>query len=559
MTRAQSIYVYVVLAAAAVTAAIGASELLGALIDQAWPGRVISGKPSGAVALGISLLAVAGPVWVFHWRLAAKKVAADPSERERGLRQACLAFLMTVSIAVAGFGAGGVIADLSGGRAPVSGDVIARLFVWGLVWAFHWREARKTWRAGHTGESWHRWYLYVAAAGTLIAGVIGLSHLLDGLLSAVYDAALPGEVLYTGAVWTRGLQGSLGAALTGLGLWALHWRTGAKGDRDSFLRDVYVTLAAIAAAITGIVAAGVILQALFRLPLGSLSEPVSARIGDLTGWAGLWLAASLPWLYYTPLLLWPGRAVEPSYARPSAAWAYRYAAMAAGMASLGAAAVFGIATLVGLTVPANDIVLRGPGEAREAVAAMLATAVLGAVVWGGLGLGLRRVPATPDRDQVERFYQFGITGAGLLAAVGGAATALYNFLNDALNSRLGSGTADTARWALAIALSGGVIAYLHARSIRGGIREAVAETLPARRKRVTLIAPAGSEVLRAALESALGREVEWRVDVSAGAGPAESPDVIGSIQLAVEKIEAAPGRNVLAVWTPSGLLVSSYD
>jgi hypothetical protein len=559
MSRAQSMYVYVVLAATAIIAAIGASVLLGALIDQVWPGRVISGNPSSAVAMGISLLAVAAPVWVFHWRLALKKVAADPSERERGLRQACLAFLMAVSITVAGFGAGGIISDLSGGRASVSGDVMARLFIWGLVWAFHWREARKTWRAGHMGRSWHRLYLYVAAAGTLVAGVIGLARLLDGLLSAAYDAALPGEVLYTGAVWTRGLQESLGAAVTGLGLWALHWRTGAKGDRGSTLRDVYVTLAAAAAVITGMAAAGVILQALFRMPIGSLGEPASARIGDLTGWAGLWLAASLPWLYYTPLLLWPGRAIEPSYASPWTGWAYRYAAMAAGMAALGAAAVFGIAILVGLTVPAEDVFLKGPGEVREAVAAMLAAAVLGAVVWGGMGLWLRRVPATPDRDQVERLYQFGITGAGLLAAVGGAATALYIFLNDALNSRLGGGTADTARWALAIAVSGGVTAYLHSRAIKGGVRGAIAETLPARRKRVVLIAPAGSEVLRAALERALGREVEWRVDVSAGAGPAESPDMIGSIQLAVERIEAAPGRNVLAVWTTAGLLVSSYD
>jgi hypothetical protein len=559
MSRAQSIYVYVVLAATAIIVAVGASELLGALIDQVWPGRVIIGTPSRAVALGLAMLLVAGPVWFFHWRTAARHTLRDPDERERAWRQAYLALVKAVAVIFIGISTGGIITDVSGGHASVSGDVIARLFTWGLVWAFHWRVVRKTWRAGHSGRSWHRSYLYVAAAGTLVAGVIGLAQFLGGLLGAVYDAALPGEVLYTGAVWTRGMQESLGAAVTGLGLWAVHWRGGAKGDRGSTLRDAYVTVAAVGATITGMAAAGVMLQALFRIPLGSLGEPASARIGDLTGWAGLWLAVSLPWLYYAPLLLRPGRAVEPSYARPWTGWAYRYAAMAAGMASLGAAAAFVIATLVGLTVAADDIVLKGKAEVREAIAAMLATAVLGVVVWGGMGLRLRRVAATPDRDQVERLYLFGITGAGLLAAVGGAATALYIFLNDALNTRLGSGTADTARWAIAIALSGGVIAYLHARSVRGGVRGAIAETLPARRKRVVLIAPAGSEALRAALESALGREVEWRVDVSAGVAPAGSPDVTGGIQLAVERIEAAPGRNILAVWAPSGLLVSSYD
>ncbi len=557
VSRAQRIYVYFVLAVTAIVGAIGASELLGAIADQLWPGRTVLGNASRGIALGISMLAVAGPVWVFHWRLASRHAAADPTELDRGFRQAYLALLLAVSLGVAGSGVGDAVTDLSGGRASLSGDLLARLAVWSLVWAFHWRQARRTWRPGHAGRSWHRWYLYAAAAGTLFVGVIGLSGLVDGLLSALYDAAFRGQVLHTGAVWTRGMQEGLGVAVTGLALWAFHWRVGARNDSESTLRDAYSVVAAVAASATGLVAAGVVLQSLIRLPFGDLGGPVADRLADLTGWVGLWLAVGLPFLYYAPLLVRPTRAVERSYARPWTAWACKYAALAAGVGALAAAAVVGISTAIGASVPSDDVILKGPGEAKNAVATILATALLGALVWGGMALRLRAAASTPERTQVRRFFLFGVTGAGLLAAVGGGATALYFFLNDALTSSLGAGTGDSARWAVAVALVGGSAAYLHSRAIGGGIREALSESLPARRRRVVLLAPAGSDALRALLEAALGREVEWRVDLSAPAWQGVLDE--GAVQAVAGSVEAAPGRNVTLMWTDSGLRMASSE
>ena len=574
MNRAQRIYVYVVLAATAVIAAIGASTLLGALADQAWPGRTLQGRPTSGIALGLSMLIVSVPVWLFHWRVASRKVAADPAESARGLRQAYLAFVKVVSVVFIGTSTGGIVRDVSGGHAnALSGDTLARLVVWGAVWAFHWRTARRTWQPGHEGRSFHRWYLYAVAAGSLAVGVVGLAMLLGGLLSAVYDAARSEEVLHTGEVWTRGMQESLGAALAGFILWGWHWRRGAAGDRDSTLRDFYAAAATTLSAATVVVSVIFILQTFVRIGLGSLNGAAADRIGDLAGWAGFAVAAGLAWLYHAPLLLWPKRALEPSLARPVSGWAYRYAALAIGLAAMSTGAVIAISLLGGLLIPAGDVLHESAGGVREGVAAAIASAVVGLAIWLPMWVGALRArsllagvqdagPAASeqvsDREQVERLYLFGVAGAGLLAAVGASATLLFIVINDLLNGDVGARTLDSGRWAAGVVMTGGAVAYLHFRAIRGGLREAVAEAMPAKRKRIVLIAPAGSGPAKNALQAAASQTIDWRVDLSGPPLDAWQPTP-QDIALTADRIKSAPGRTVQVIAGPAGAIVVSYD
>lgn len=574
MNRAQRIYVYVVLAATAVIAATGASTLLGALADQAWPGRTLQGRPTSDIARGLSMLIVSVPVWAFHWRVASRKVAADPAESGRGLRQAYLTFVKAVSVVFIGTSTGGIVTDVSGGHADsLSGDTLSRLVVWGAVWGFHWRTARETWMPGHEGRSFHRWYLYVVAAGALAVGVVGLALLLGALLSAVYDAARSEEVLHTGVVWTRGMQESLGAALAGFMLWGWHWRRGAAGDRDSTLRDFYTSAVTTVSAAAVVVAVIYILQTFIRIGLGSMNETAADRIGDLAGWAGAAAAAGLAWLYHAPFLIWPKRVLEPSLARPVSGWAYRYAAIAIGLATMSTGAVLAVSLLGGSLIPAGDVLHEGAGGMREGVAAAIASSATGLAIWLPMWMGALRArprqagtqdggPAAAepdlDREQVERLYLFGVAGAGLLAAVGASATLLFIVINDLLNGEAGAKTVDAGRWAAGVAMTGGAVAYLHFRAIRGGIREAVAEAMPAKRKRIVLIAPAGSEAARDALQAAAAQTVEWRVDLSGTGGDAWQPTQ-ADIALTVDRIKSTPGRTVQVIAGPAGTVVVSFD
>ncbi|GEM_PF-3179860 len=559
MNRAQRIYVYVVLAVTAVLTTVGVSQLAGTLIDEAWPGKVIQGGPGSNVALGIALLAVAGPVWLFHWRLADRKAAGSASELNHWLRQAYLALLSAISLGVAAFAVAGVLTALLGGRPEsIDGGQVSRTAFWGAVWAFHWRVARQTWQPGHAGRSLHRWYLYVASAAALAVFVIALARLFGDLLSAAYDSVYPSGVLHSSGVWTDGAQKALATAIVTAVTWAWHWRVGARADKGSTLRDVVVTAVAAGAGVIGMVAAGLVLHTLFRTSLGTVGETTASRLAGLTGPVGLWLAAAPVWLYYILLLLRPARALEPSYASSSATWAYRYFAMGAGLGALAATAVTGIALLAGVIVPSGDVVFEGPGAAREAVATVLATLVLGAAVWLPLVRSIRRAHDDQDRQNVGRLYLFAITGAGLLSAVGGAASLIYILLNDALNGRFGAATVDSARWAFGAALTGATVAALHARAIPGGVREAVSEAVPARRKRVMLIAPRGAGQFKTTLEQALGRSVEWRVDLT-GETDFGAIGVPPDAAVIAANIERLPGRAAVILWTPEGARLASHD
>ncbi|MSQ08134.1 MAG: hypothetical protein EXR44_02380 [Dehalococcoidia bacterium] len=573
MNRAQRIYIYVVLAATVVIAAAGASDLLGALVDQVWPGRTLQGRATSDVARGLSLLVVSIPVWLFHWRVAERKVAADSAESASGLRQAYLAFVKAVSVVFIGISTGGMVSNISGGHADsLRGDMFSHLAVWGAVWAFHWRTARRTWQPGHKGRSFHRWYLYVVAAGSLAAGVVGLAQLFGGLLSAGYDAARSEEVLYTGGVWTRGMQGSLGAATAGFILWGWHWRRGAAGDRDSMLRDFYTAAGTTVSTAAVVISVIFISQTFVRIGLGSFGETAADSIGDLTGWAGLAAAAGLVWLYHAPLLLWPKRAFEPSLARPVSGWAYRYAVLAMGLASMSTGAVLAISFMGGMLIPEDDVLNKGSDGMRGGVATVIATVGVGLALWVSMWVGIlreRRAASVPgggpaaveqasDREQVERLYLFGMAGGGLLATVGASATLLYMVTNDLLNGDIGSKTVDSGRWAAGVVMTGGVVAFLHFRAIGGGIREAVAGTMPAKRQHIILISQAGSEAAMTALQAAAGQTVEWREDLSGAAGGAWQPTP-EDIALTAGRVRSAPGRIVLVIAGPAGAVIVSHD
>ena len=159
---------------------------------------------------------------------------------------------------------------------------------------------------------------------------------------------------------------------------------------------------------------------------------------------------------------------------------------------------------------------------------------------------------------MRRLYLFAVTAAGILAAVGAAATVLFIFLNDALSGGLGTATLADTRWAIAIALTSAVVAVIHRRQAGPDIGIAMAGLRTGRTQRVLFVGPPGAIEGRAMLEMELGRAVEWRENRSA-------PDSLSSVSdpdayaRAARLVIEAPGREVLVIVGPGGLEVVSYD
>ena len=231
------VYLYIVLTASAFIAIIGANSLASFAVDEAWPGRAIFGRSTNELAAGLAAVIVAAPIWLFHWWLASRLVARDPSEERHFLREVYFFVVPVFSIVSVGIASRGAIADLLEGG-TVSGENLAAFVVWGCAWVFHWRALRRSWRPGHAGASLHRWYLYGLSAGSLVLLAFGASSVLAELLRAAYEALFRAGTISISGPWTSEMRGGLANAIVGAAGWVWHWWRAARGDGGSVLRRV---------------------------------------------------------------------------------------------------------------------------------------------------------------------------------------------------------------------------------------------------------------------------------------------------------------------------------
>ena len=558
MGAAQRIYVYVVLLATGLVASAGLTVLGSVAAGAAWPANGVEADLSERLALGLSLIIVAGSVWFLHWRVAAREVARVPDAHRWPLRQVYLNLMLLAALLIAIFSAWIVLADLlTGDIAGTNRFPVAAAPIWAAVWFFHWRAAGVTWQPGHIGRSLHRWYLHFSAALGLSLVAVGASVAVTGVVQSGYESAFSNEFPIGSAVWERGTAEGAAIALIAGVVWAWHWWAGVRRDRGSTLRTVYTTLASTIPLALLIAALVRMLAGVIRLALGAGTESVALSLNAAPAAASAAVVFAPVWLHHVrqlPLL------ATPAATGPGApVWAYRYALRGAALAALSTFVVVAIGLLIALGVP----VARADGDWwRHLTSSALAALAAGAVAWRYVGRQEARAEGMTERDvprlRVRRLYLFTVTALGVLAAVGAGATLLSIVLNDLLNGELGTATLAGSRWAIAVMLTAAGVALLHRRYAGPDIGAAVADLRPRRVSRIVLVAPQGAGEMKSLLEQALDRAVEWREDRSAPAGPVPLPDR-ASIAGAARAAGNAPGREVLVILGPDGVQVVSYD
>ena len=554
MGTAQRIYVYVVLLVTGLVASAGLTVLGSVAASAAWPtARGAVDDFSEQLALGLSLFIVAGPVWFLHWRVAVREVARVPDARRWPLRQAYLNLTLLAALLVAMISAWIVLADiLTADIAGTNRFPVAAAPIWAAMWVFHWRAAAADWQPGHIGRSLHRWYLHLSAALGLSLAAAGASMAVTRTVQAGYESAFVNEFQVGSAVWEETAAEWTAIALVAGAVWAWHWWAGVRTDRGSTLRSVYVTLAAT---IPLAVLVAILVQMLagpIRLALGPGAESVAASLHAAPAAAGAIVVLAPTWLYHVRLL--------PLLAGPNAAeagapiWAYRYALRGMALAALATFVVAGIALLIAAGVP--EARTGGGNWWRHLTSSALAALVVGAIAWRYVGR-LDAQDGTP-RLRVRRLYLFAVTALGVITAVGAGAALLSIMLNDLLDGEIGMATLAGSRWAISIMLTAAGVAFLHRRHAGPDMGTAMADLRLGRARRIVLVAPRDAGDMKAALEHALGRAVEWREDRSAPPGPIPAPDQAAVIS-AARTVEDAPGRVVLVIVGPGGVQVVSYD
>src|SRR5215471_6798414 len=183
MLRVRRLYFYLVLYASLSMLLVGTATLLRILIERAFD--VASAGLFGffvgraqiqeQTALGAALVVVGLPVWVLHWRVVQRWLAAPSSaeaERASALRRLYVYGVLFTMALAASFAARDLLGSLLAlALGPISvsvrpSDVTGPLpffFVASLLWLYHWRIAaadRAVVKEVGTSATLRRWYLY---------------------------------------------------------------------------------------------------------------------------------------------------------------------------------------------------------------------------------------------------------------------------------------------------------------------------------------------------------------------------------------------------------------
>ncbi|MCY3545235.1 MAG: DUF5671 domain-containing protein [Chloroflexi bacterium] len=593
------LYFYFVAFVSLMMTASGIVMLLQFVLDSITGDNFISDSTT-RLAAGASLLIVGAPLWVLHWRYIQKQVAEIPTETRSILRKLYIYITLAVTGSILIYTALNLLNWIFR-TDDFSGYDLAALIVWGVVWAFHWLVEEREGQSSPETIAIRRLYIYIASLAGLVMLSIGVGRVLYFILLEGYNALVSTPVISGDSGLLRhAMREMLAVAIVGAATWALHWLYIARRDYDSVLRQVYLYIFAILGGVmTTLVALGIIIHEFLTWLFGTYSaDSVAQHFEFLPGAvAPLSIGAAL-WAYH-----WYRVRHETGTSGGttlSARRAYTYILAAIGTGTL-AVAVFMLvgAALKLILAQFGDVVIGGDQWKRPLIN-IITLAVLGVPVWGYYwrNIQTRAVELGADERQAtsRRIFIFAALGIGVLALLGSVSVLLFFVLRDLLELALSLDTLGDMTSPIAVIAAAAVFLpyywsiYRQDRqqdgedAERDATRDETAEVAPQAeldapdvsvapetsdapalfdtpeirhsRKQVTLLAPAGSEIV-APLQDALGYEVQmllWAdTDV---ATPTLTDDDHARL---AQAIAAAPGSRILLVPDGEGLRVLSYE
>ena len=445
------VYFHSVSFAALMMAASGASVILSTALDSLFR-EGGAGDFADTLAMGLALVAVGVPVWLFHWRFVRRAAERTAAERRSVFRSLYLyttlgaAFTM---LAIAAFGA----AEFALFAGAFDGFAWAALPVWGAVWWYHWRVASAESGASAETLAIRRMYLYLASAVALAALAIGAWHLASDVLLSAYQAALVAFISadYSLAILGDDARSALAAALIGAVGWTTHWHIFARGDRRSALRWAHLVIAALGGGVLVALAgfaygAYIALQWAAGAANGALADHFAAIP---TSFSAIAVGACI-WLYYKKQG-WD-EATERAYVVQSIepvshlARVYALTVAAIGIVAIGLGlAALAEAFLVTLAERAGAAMsYRYAPELRDRLAYILALLIVGCPSWwSSWRLAQSLASDDPPVERIaaaRKIYTLGVLCLGLLALLAGGSAALYALLSDLLEANLSAET-----------------------------------------------------------------------------------------------------------------------
>jgi hypothetical protein len=429
-----------------VVSAIGLAGLLARLSEPdalATRGDAFLARSVAFTVVGLPLLAlVAG--WV------RRDLRSDPRERESSGWVAYVTLASLTSLLVTMFAANGILLWAFGVGA-FEGQDLGNIVVWGAVWGLHWwlgaRLVPQDLAQGH--------HLLGSLAGLLVSAA-GLGAMFGGALKVLFGLDRP--ALVVGEVDPL-LQG--GAALAvGAPVWVLYWVRRASRSERNVTWLTYVLLAGMGGGLATVLVATS--TAFYDVLVWLVGDPGTSDATEffqsLPNAAAAALVGGLAWWYHHATLHEGGPVTQRG--EVERVRDYLLAGIALGAAS-GGVILLMVALVEALT---GTRIVAGDQAVNTLLSALTLLLVGGPVWWSFWHRGQAAAHQDPEAEYESpsrRVYLFVLLGVASLASVVSLLVGAYLFIEDILDTGLGSTTLHRMRFPIAVLVAAGAVAAYH--------------------------------------------------------------------------------------------------
>lgn len=463
MQTVRRLYLYLISGVSLAIIALGMVNLFGLAFDALLSGVTghdwVQGGPDwerNRLSLYVPLVAIATPIWLFHWRMIqrARHGAEADIERRSVIRTLYLTAILVftvLNLLTSLRWTLQVIGERLLGRVlePFErNDIVqnlAAIVVIASIWAFHWKSRDRDVREGPLEgvTIWlPRLYLYAVSAVGAILLMVGASTLMTVAAKALIGS---GE---TGKWWDDPLANGLALALTGGPVWLLHWSYSARllrgdawwaySERESRLRRVYlVALTALAAVLTLVDVISGIERAIWEVLDSTTVSSRSEQVREIVGPPVIAIPFIALWVFHRMRLFREARANEDPEQLATMQRTYGYSLAFVGLALLAGGLAALIATVSLWIAGTPESASMGKGGWQGQVALGTAAAVSGGSLWlWHWYRSLQRMAQAPAAEQastVRRAYLFAVVGGTVVPLIISLAIIIYQVLQRVLN------------------------------------------------------------------------------------------------------------------------------
>jgi hypothetical protein len=436
---------YLILYGLVVISSLGLSGLLGRVLERST--LVVADRTY--LARNLSFVVVGIPLYIVLAFWTRRRFEEDPSEAGSFGWGFYFTITSLTSLAVGMFALHDVIlwaARVSDFRA----QALARLIVWGSVWAMHWWIHRRG-----TSRASSRVHYAIGSLIALVTVVVGLDQLISG---AVYRLWNFGDQAIFSSHEDPILRGAV-TLIVGAPVWFLYWIRNYSKSRKDQLWFGYVLLVGVGGGlIMSVVSASTLL---YNELVWIWGDPGSANatthFRSVPSVSAAFCVGLIAWWYHRAILEEDGENARTEVRRI-------YAYLLAGIGLLAAAGGLAMLLIALTETLTSRAVIAGSGATNALLAAatlLIVGSPLWWIFWQRMQKAVAISPIEERASATRRVYLFVLFGFGGISAVLTLLAGAFVIFDDIFKGNFGLQTIRGIRYALSILVTTGAVAGYH--------------------------------------------------------------------------------------------------